>query len=256
MVYLLGAFGYQLLLARNGRQGMEIALREPVDLVICDLGMPEMNGYELVRELKARFELRPTPLIAVTAYAMAGDRDKALQAGFHGYITKPICPETFVQQIEGFLASQKIAAQPPAGCVQESASCPPPPGKCATILVVDDSPVNLSLLHSTLEPSGYRVVSAGTVQQGLAEIRRHTVDLILSDLHMPEKSGFEFLRLVKADPRTKSIPFVLFSASSSRFTDVSGRARSLGARLFFSPPIDPQALLAVIKNVLQESQKN
>jgi two-component system cell cycle response regulator len=256
MVYLLGAFGYQLLLARNGREGVEIALREPVDLVICDLGMPEMNGYEMVRKLKARVDLRPTPLIAVTAYAMAGDRDQVLKAGFDGYITKPICPETFVQQIEGFLALQKVSDQAPTGCVEEGDSRPLPPAKSATILIVDDSPVNLSLLHSALAPSGYRVVSAETVQQGMAEIHRHTIDLILSDLHMPGKSGLEFLRMVKTDPRTESIPFVLFSASSSRFTDVSGRARSLGARLFFVPPIDPQRLLTMIGNILQEPQRD
>jgi two-component system cell cycle response regulator len=217
--------------------------------------MPDMTGYEVVEELKARPDWRPAPLIAVTAYAMAGDQEKVLQSGFDGYLTKPICPETFVKQVEAFLDAQKIAGHTLEDSMRENAARALRAGDGATILVVDDSPVNLSLLHNTLEPSGYRVISAGTVKQAMAEIRSQEIDLILSDLHMPEDSGFEFLRLVKTDPKTQCIPFVLFSASGSRFTNVAGRALSLGAQLFFAPPIEPLALLAIVRKQLKESQK-
>jgi two-component system cell cycle response regulator len=113
MVYLLSAFGYEVVTARDGRQGMETVQQKPVDLIICDLEMPEANGYEVAAKLKARPETRKIPLIAVTAYAMVGDRDKVLQAGFDGYLTKPIYPETFVTQIEAFLTPKKVAGKKP-----------------------------------------------------------------------------------------------------------------------------------------------
>ena len=86
---------------------MRSARQERPDLIICDLQMPVMNGYEVVRELKNDASLALIPVIAVTALSMPGDRDQVMCAGFQGYVTKPIDPETFVQTIEAFLPSGK-----------------------------------------------------------------------------------------------------------------------------------------------------
>src|SRR5258708_30717003 len=98
MVYLLKAFGYTLDMASNGKQGIEKAVKELPDLIICDLEMPELNGYEVAKQLKNLPDVQGIPLIAVTAYAMVGDRGKILAAGFDGYIAKPISPETFAKE--------------------------------------------------------------------------------------------------------------------------------------------------------------
>ena len=101
--YLLGSAGYVTLSAADGEEGLRVARQERPDLVLCDLRMPVMNGYEVVQEFKADTQLRLTPIVAVTASSMSGDSKKALAAGFDGYIAKPIEPETFVQQVEDFL---------------------------------------------------------------------------------------------------------------------------------------------------------
>ncbi len=106
MSYLLGAFGHTVLSAEDGRQGLEAVRREQPDLIICDVQLPEMDGYEVARWLKSDAGLRGTPLIAVTALAMVGDRDRMLAAGFDDYLAKPIDPETFVRQMENFLQSR------------------------------------------------------------------------------------------------------------------------------------------------------
>jgi CheY-like chemotaxis protein len=103
MTYLLKSFGHMPLLARDGPEGLEMARREVLDLIICDVQMPLMDGYEVARQLKNDPGLGQIPLVAVTALAMVGDRDKVLTAGFDGYIAKPIAPRTFVQQVESFL---------------------------------------------------------------------------------------------------------------------------------------------------------
>ncbi|MGI6702812.1 MAG: response regulator [Clostridia bacterium] len=101
--YLLKAFNYTVLTAADGSQAINIAGRERVDLIICDIHLPRMDGYEIARRLKGHSVLRRIPLVAVTALAMVGDREKVLAAGFDGYISKPITPEIFIKQIEEFL---------------------------------------------------------------------------------------------------------------------------------------------------------
>lgn len=102
--YLLEMTGYATLDADNGRTGVELALAASPDLILCDLQMPVMNGYEVARHLHSTPHWHPVPLIAVTAFSMLGDREAALAAGFDDHITKPITPETFVAQVEAFLA--------------------------------------------------------------------------------------------------------------------------------------------------------
>ncbi len=101
--YLLEASGYATLVAEDGRAGAQMALEAKPDLVISDLQMPFMNGFEVARSLLGNPAWQRVPLVAVTAFSMVGDREAALAAGFDEYITKPITPETFVAQIEVFL---------------------------------------------------------------------------------------------------------------------------------------------------------
>jgi CheY-like chemotaxis protein len=104
MVYLLNAFGHTTLEATDGEAGLAVIQNESMDIILCDLQIPRLDGYEVARRIKTDPELKDIPLIAVTAYAMVGDRDKVLSAGFDGYISKPINPELFVGEIEVFLS--------------------------------------------------------------------------------------------------------------------------------------------------------
>src|SRR5207245_2958993 len=87
----------------DGEKGLEMANRERPDLIVCDVHLPTLDGYQVAARLKGDPGFRHVPLVAVTAMAMVGDRDKVLAAGFDGYIAKPIVPETFVSEIERFL---------------------------------------------------------------------------------------------------------------------------------------------------------
>jgi CheY-like chemotaxis protein len=113
MVYLLNAFGHITLEATDGETGLAILQNELVDIILCDLQIPRLDGYEVARRVKSEPELRNIPLIAVTAYAMVGDRDKVLSAGFDGYISKPINPEIFTEEVEGYLSASHSEPHPP-----------------------------------------------------------------------------------------------------------------------------------------------
>lgn len=101
--YLLQAAGHTVLAAMNGAEGLACARQEHLDLVVSDLQMPLLDGYEMLRAMRADSAIPRMPMVAVTAFSMPGDSSRALAAGFDGYLSKPIDPETFVQSIEAFL---------------------------------------------------------------------------------------------------------------------------------------------------------
>ena len=86
----LGRAGFTVLVATDAEQGMAMAVTERPDLILMDLGLPGIDGWEATRRLKAAPETKQIPIIAVSAHAMAGDREKALAAGCDDYLTKPI----------------------------------------------------------------------------------------------------------------------------------------------------------------------
>lgn len=105
VTYLLRAFGYEVESETNGASGLQNALCGKYDLVLSDILMPDMDGLEFARRFKDDPRSVRTPLIAVTALAMTGDRERILRAGFDGYISKPIDPQKFAAQISGFLSA-------------------------------------------------------------------------------------------------------------------------------------------------------
>ena len=101
--YLLEMSGFQVIYAMTGIDGIELATHDTPDMILLDIQLPEMSGYEVAQQLRKVGELVEKPIIAVTSYAMPGDKEKALQAGCTGYIEKPINPETFISEIRKFI---------------------------------------------------------------------------------------------------------------------------------------------------------
>lgn len=107
MRFLLEKSGFTVIGAENGRKGIEMALQCKPLAILLDIQLPEMNGYEVAAELKKHRDLDEAPIIAVTSYAMVGDREQILAAGATGYIEKPINPETFVAEIIDYLPKKQ-----------------------------------------------------------------------------------------------------------------------------------------------------
>ena len=101
--FLLEREGFVVVVALNGNQAIEAARRDRPDLVVMDIQMPEMDGYEAAQRFKDDSALADIPLVGISSFAMAGDRAKALKVGFVGYIEKPINTATFVQEVTRFL---------------------------------------------------------------------------------------------------------------------------------------------------------
>lgn len=101
--FILEQSGYEVAAAPDGQSGIETAASLRPDLILLDIQLPGMDGYAVARKLRQNPELANTPILAVTSYAMPGDREKTMEAGCTGYIEKPIDPDTFVTQVEKHL---------------------------------------------------------------------------------------------------------------------------------------------------------
>ncbi len=102
--FLLRSQGYQVRAATNAQEAFDTIKAERPDLILMDVQLPGMDGLEATRKLKAEPTTRDIPVVAVTSYAMKGDREKALAAGCSGYITKPIDKDTFVREVATVLS--------------------------------------------------------------------------------------------------------------------------------------------------------
>ncbi|MGK5080395.1 EAL domain-containing protein [Janthinobacterium sp. HLX7-2] len=234
MVYLLRAFGYTPLAAYDGEEGVRMARSELPDLIICDVHLPKLDGYGVVAELKKDPLLRKIPALAVTALAMVGDRERLLEAGFNGYIGKPIEPDLFVAELESFLPG---------------APSTPVKNDIATILIVDDHVLNREFLTALLGYSGHRLLEAANGADALDVMRTERPDLIISDILMPNMDGYEFVMRVHEDAALADVPIIFYTATY-REQEAIQLAQACGVRWVLPKPSDPELIVRTVNEAL------
>lgn len=102
---LLGMAGYEMVEARDGAEGVAKATEHRPDLILMDIQMPVMDGYEATRRIRANPELKSIPIVAVTSYALSGDEEKTRAAGCDGYIAKPYSPRQMLAKVREILGA-------------------------------------------------------------------------------------------------------------------------------------------------------
>lgn len=186
----------------------------------------------------------------MTAFAMVGDREKVIAAGFDGYVTKPIDPQDFAQNIEALLPSELRGVEakpwPAAPPAPEAAPRLSAKGK---VLVVDDWPTNVTLARRILEPFGYTVFAAASVGEALSLARETRPDVILADVHLGGESGVDLARALRDEEGLREVPFAFFSGTAPSEMEAELAAES-GVSRFIQRPIEPQDLLARIEELL------
>jgi two-component system, cell cycle response regulator DivK len=103
ITFILEKKGHKVIVAKTGEEGVELALKERPDLILMDIQLPGINGLEATRRIRASKERGDVPIIALTSYALVGDREQVMSAGCTGYIEKPINPESIMGEIEKYL---------------------------------------------------------------------------------------------------------------------------------------------------------
>ena len=257
MAYLLRSQGHVMLSAgsaESGRAMMQCC--QEIDLIICDIKLGNASGIDLVRTLRKSGRFSGVPIVAVTAGSV-GQAPEAFAAGFNRYILKPIEPETFIADINHCLAgdgnprSQRTVTAPPA-LLEERAGAHPAGAHSATILAVDDKSANLDLLIALLAPLGHHVITAMGVEEAIARARKDNPDLLLTDVHMGDGTGFDLIRAIQHDTALKHIPWLVTSAT---YLSLDARAKEihLDDSNFVLQPWDPQALIGKIRKRLRSN---
>lgn len=103
--FILEKYSYEVFAARDGQEGIDMAISIKPDLILLDIQLPVMDGYAVARALRRNSDLEGTPVVAVTSYAMPGDKEKSIEAGCSGYIEKPIDPDNIATQVERYLSA-------------------------------------------------------------------------------------------------------------------------------------------------------
>lgn len=257
--YLLQAHGHQVLEAVDGAQGLETARAARPDLVICDVQLPVLDGHGVALALRTDPALRHIPLLAVSASAMVGDRDRALAAGFDAHLAKPIDPERFVPWVARYLPPARNAHGTPspaaatpgsagAGTLVLDASLRSPRDGLV-LLMVDDQPAHQEYKRELLEPAGYTVRCCGDGALAWQRLAEGDVQAVVSDVVMPGVDGWALLQRVRSEPRTARLPFV-FLTSTARDSLSRARAMSMGADDYLVRPLEPLALLRALRRLL------
>lgn len=236
---LLTSAGYKVTEARDGLEAIDKAFAEDPDLILMDMQLPLLDGYEATRRIKSDERSAKIPVIALTSYAMKDDRQKSLDAGCAEYIQKPINPATFIEEITPFLDLE----------IPESGK------ECKMkILIVDDNLKNLDILQIMLGSKGYEVISAQNGQIALEKAGTNLPDLVISDILMPVMDGYQLCQEWKKDSKLKKIPFVFNTATYSDERDEE-LALKLGADKFIRKPVEPDEFMEMIQNFIEKWEK-
>ncbi len=241
--------GYDVVAAIDGLAGVEAAKRERPDIVLMDMSLPELDGFEATRRVKAAPESSFIPVLALTAHALSEDRERCLAAGCDDFDTKPVQIDRLVNKIEALIERTRHQRPPdpePPPVVETPKVAP------ARVLVIDDNEANRILLSRRLEKEGYVVTCVNDGQEGLDTLANSAFDLVLCDIMMPKLNGFEVLERIKGAEELRHLPVIMISALDEMKGIV--RAIEMGAEDYLPKPFDPVLLRARIEASLERKR--
>jgi DNA-binding response OmpR family regulator len=223
--------GFSVVQASDGLEAVRNLREERPDLIVLDLMLPRMSGWQFLEESRPDLERANIPVVVLSAIHGQGDYPSTL--GVAAWLTKPV-------DIDRFLGAVQTLADPapPNGTKPRSA-------RPARVLVIEDEDSIRDLVIGFLNDAGYQTDSAGSIPEALTRVAAQRPSLIVLDLMLPGHSGWAFLRDRDADPMLASIPVVVTSAAP---VDRLLESKQLGAEAFLRKPFDFDALGAVVRS--------
>ena len=225
---ILQSKGYRVRVATNGAEAVEMLAEYQFDLVLMDIQMPVMDGFEATARLRAREqeERRPrTPVVAFTAHAVQEYRQQAFVAGMDEYLTKPV-------RAEHLLATVRRRIDPRA-----------------VVLIVDDSPENRILVSRFLDDQpGLAAIAVDSGEQALRTIRSRRISVVLLDISMPGMSGYETVAKIRQIPGRENLPVIAMTGFSG--SEARRSAAEAGCTDYIEKPLRRAAVLEVLQRQL------
>ena len=227
----LVALGFEAIATDDGHQALALAAQDHFDLIITDIEMPRMDGFELCEQLKHNPATQAIPVVVLSSH----DSDEAIERGFKAgaaaFITKTNARQELRARIEEVLNRALFLRE-------------------RLVLVVDDSKLVLSIARKGLAQAGFKVATADNGARALEFLKKNRPDLILCDLHMPEMDGAQLCSALRAHSDWAAIPFVLMSTAGER--GVIRRMLERGACGYIEKPFNVEQLVIMAEKLLSD----
>jgi two-component system cell cycle response regulator len=242
---------FEVRTALNGRQALEAALRERVDLVLLDVMMPDMSGFDVCAALKADPRTAHVPVVMVTALDQVEDRVRGLECGADDFLTKPVSEIALVTRVKSLVRlktvtdelSLRAAAMQSVG-INSTAAFPENAEIGGRVLVVDDRENSTRRIREALS-RGFDLKVTGTPGEALRYAQRRDLDLLIVSLTLKEGDGLRLCSQIKAMDRTRQTPILLITDADE--TPRLMRALDLGVNDYIIRPIDVNELRARVR---------
>ncbi|CAN5466621.1 hypothetical protein BH09SUM1_BH09SUM1_21300 [soil metagenome] len=230
---LLQGAGFKVRTASNAVDAIALVDALQPALILMDIQMPGMDGLTLTKKLKSDPGTRDITIIALTAYAMKGDKERILAAGCDGYIAKPIDTRTFADSISRYMRGDGLKPDPPQ----------------LTVLIVEDNATTRRMYRAVLEAENYHVIEAADGASGFAALLSSKPDLIVQDLILPDDDGFKLVAAFRATPNGADVPIIAVSGFLSHLEE--GEFQRLGFSDYLFKPVSPGTLTASVNALLR-----
>lgn len=220
--------GYQAITAYSAREGLDLAVHLKPQLIALDVLMPDLDGFEVLRQLKKH---PATAAIPVIFLSIIQDRQQGLRLGASAFLTKPIDEQKLHETVRALLEPH---GQP--------------------VLVVDDDRDFAKLLQRLLAREGLLVETAGDGEEALEKIGRRPYQLVVLDKNMPKRSGLEVLQELRSQRALSHVPVIVISGSEHA-EELARDVQILGAKKFLSKRLEPKTIVQEIVRFLQEHRE-
>lgn len=241
--------GYDVIETDKASAAMKLLNENNIDLVLCDIVMDDMDGFEFCNIVRQEEKYKALPFIFVSSKDSAEDRAKAMSLGADDYITKPVDADSLLLKVQSLLKRVEIYRQ---FSVRQRIRADFNDEQYK-VLILDDDPVIRKVLSHTLEKKGMECVIAENANDAVEKAKQTKPDLILSDLMMPDISGFEFRKMLLKDPVLSEIPFVFLTSVEEESSIIEGY--DLDIKDFISKAQNPVVIGIKVKNILDTINK-
>ncbi len=225
---------YDSILAVNGKEAVDLATSQLPDLILMDIMLPEMDGFQATRLIRENPNTHSTPILALTARVTIEDKKKCFRSGCDDYIAKPFQIKELTSCVEKLLKQNQFV--PSRSEMKKK------------ILIVEDDLDMLNILQGELRDI-FEIIPATNGKEAVDLATSQVPDLVVMDIMLPEMDGLEALKLIKENPTAKTIPVILLSALGD-YGDI--RRGSMGANYYITKPYTRKELLNGIKFCLGE----
>jgi CheY-like chemotaxis protein len=263
----------QVFAAYNGQQALDLLNEHPdIDLILMDIMMPEMNGYEAMQAIREQTRFSKLPIVALTAKAMPGDREQCMEAGASDYLAKPVDAEKLLLTLVDWLGKPKVPVIPLPVKNGDETILPKVRALTngdpvveveqlqklqlgelpITVLIVDDDMRNTFSLAQSLQKVANRVLIARDGLKALAELEKEPeVDIVLMDIMIPNMDGYETIREIRSRENLQHLPVIALTAKA--MPEDRDKCLEAGADDYLSKPVELENLLKKMHQWLAES---